>query len=980
MLVFSAIYAAGPAPSPQSHARSARKYSIDRWTIEDGLPNNALTAVMHGPDGYLWVAGLAGAARFDGVRFTPILDSLPNAHFRALLTDQSGSTWIGMVGAGLARIKNGHVEVLRPAQLAGSEVRSLAESSDGRIWVGTESGISIVGPGGPIAILRKEQGLPGNSIRSIARGSGAGVWIAADEGICEARNQQLRCSPSPRALKQVTSIIEDREGRIWLGGADGLYSMKTDFTPAFECAAGCFTGRSVTSLFLSPRNGFWAGFDDGGVARNSGGEHKSFDEYGPQDGLVAESVVAIDEDAEGSVWLAALNGGLERLRPGRVTMYTTADGLPAKVVGSIVQDAGGVIWAGSQCGPVSELRDGRFVPRFAEYTKESCALAMWAARDGSLWIGTDHNGLFRWHAGRMEQFGAGSGLSDLNVRSLFEDRDGVIWIGTLQGGLHKYSEGRLSRAYGRADGVAAGELESFAQDRQGRLWIGSNGNGLSVYENGGFRILGPAESPPENDISGLFVDSHDDLWVATDRSGLFRRHNNKWDRFGPEQGIGDRLVAGILEDRQGTLWVSTAKGISRVERSRIEEVAEGRRASLDPVILDRTDGMLNPEVSGGGFDPTGLEDRDGRLWFSTIDGIAVVDPARFQTNKINPPVVIEAVTTGGQTVPVSGGVFKISAGGPSLEISYTGLSLLAPRKVRFRYRVPELSQNWEEAGSRRAAFFPHLAPGNYTFEVLAANNDGYWSSSPAVLHIVVPPFWWERNSVRLAALLLLLAATGYLARIASLRRAAALAAELDRQQELERERSRIARDIHDDLGSRLTRMALMADSVGVSTGNELAMAAREAIQSMDELVWTVNSVNDTVEGFVSYAVSYAEEFLRAAHIRVRLSTALQSPDAELDADARRHLFLVFKEALNNVVKHSGASEVKLHFDATAAEMTVAIVDNGHGFDVDRVDSGGNGLRSMRDRVASAGGRCEIDSAPGTGTGVHIHVSLAASQV
>ena len=202
-----------------------------------------------------------------------------------------------------------------------------------------------------------------------------------------------------------------------------------------------------------------------------------------------------------------------------------ADGLPAEVVGSIVQDTTGTIWAATSCGPVSELRNGRFHPRFVEHTKDGCASVLWAARDGSLWIGTSNRGLFRWHDGRMDHFGSKDGLSDTDIRGLFEDRDGVIWIGTAVGGLHYYANGRLSRSFGPADGVATGILASFAQDREGRVWIGSNANGLSVYEDGRFRRLSERESPPSRSISSLLIDSRGDLWVGTASHGLFRRRD-----------------------------------------------------------------------------------------------------------------------------------------------------------------------------------------------------------------------------------------------------------------------------------------------------------------------------------------------------------------------------------------------------------------------------------------------------------------------
>lgn len=853
------------AQRPPSIPPSSQRHLVDRWTVEDGLPNNALSGLMYGRDGYLWVGTLAGVWRFDGVRFTSILPSLPSAHVRTMFEDHRGALWVGVVGAGLIRTQDGKTQVFPPSQLAGSDVRIVAEDAAGRIWAATDNGVSII-EHDTVTNLRKTEGLAGNSIASLVRGADDSMWLATDGGLCEARALRVRCSASDNRMpgavlkglvqESVTlegNLLRDRTGRLWIGGRSGLFSMREDFSATEPCARGCFAGRSVTSLLETRGGQIVAGFGSGGVGVL---ERNSLEQYGTADGMAAGPVVSLAEDAEGSVWVAIYNGGLERLRPKRLRMFTTADGLPAKVAGSIVQDVNGVIWAGSLCGPVSELRDGRFVPRFMEYTKGLCALTLRTARDGSLWIGTD-GGLFHWANNRMTHFGREDGLSDLHIRALFEDRDGAIWIGTLYGALHVYRDGALSRGYTKADGVVEGQLESFAQDRDGRVWIGSNGNGLSVYEGGHFRILEPSEQPPDKDVTGMYVDSRGDFWVSSDRAGLFRRRNNRFEVFGPDQGVGDSLVALILEDRTGVMWVSTARGISRLDRTAIDAVAEGRRRTLDPILIDRTDGILNPEVSGGGFDPTGLVDRDGRLWFSTIDGIVMIDPAEFRINNIAPRLALESASVGGTPVAGLGPVLSIPAGGPPIELTYKGLSFLAPKKMRFRYRLQSFDHEWTDAGNRRTAYYPHLPPGNYTFEVLAGNNDGVWSATPATIRLEVAPFWWERRSVRVVGVLLLLFELGVLVRSFTLRRAAARLKELERERALDRERSRIAQDLHDDIGARLTQLALMADRG--PNGGDVASAARDTIQAMDELVWTVSAGNDSIEALVTYCVAYADE-------------------------------------------------------------------------------------------------------------------------
>jgi ligand-binding sensor domain-containing protein len=701
--------------------------------------------------------------------------------------------------------------------------------------------------------LQMAQGLAGNQVTSLARGRN-GMWVATDGGICRVRDREIDCPTAQEnvpgrtlrgAFQESVSregvLWVDRHGRLWVGGSSGVFTMAEDFSAAGPCARGCYAGRAVTSLFETRSGQMFVGFAEGRVGVIDDGAPA---DYGIAEGLEAGPVVSMAEDAEGSIWAAIYNGGLERLRTRRLRVFSTADGLPAKAAGSLVQDIHGTIWAGSQCGPVSELNGNTFVPRFIEYTGGRCALSLLAARNGSLWIGTD-DGLFRWANGRMRHFGADSGLSDLNIRALFEDRDGVIWIGTLFGGLHLFKDGSLSRGYGPADGVVEAQLASFTQDLDGRVWIGSNGSGLSVYERGGFRILPDEEQPPDRDVTGMFVDSRGDLWVSTDSGGMFRRRRDRPDGpmepFGAAEGLGDNLVGLMLEDRDQNLWVSTTRGISRITRSAIDAVADGRQRSLEPMLLDRFDGMLNPEVSGGGFDPTGLVDRRGRLWFSTIDGIVMIDPADFRINPVPPPVVIEAARVGSEPHQELVGVtiLNVPAGGPPLELTYTGLSFLAPRKMKFRYRLAGFDRDWSEAGARRTAYYPHLPPGSYTFEVLAANADGVWATTPSVLRVVVAPFWWERQSVRAALLVVLLLVTGVGVRAVTMRRSAARLKELERERRLDGERRRIAQDLHDDIGARLTRLALMADRSAQGDGRlpaRLATPSRPWTSSCGQLM------------------------------------------------------------------------------------------------------------------------------------------------
>ncbi len=946
---------------------------VERWSVEEGLPNNALTSVVQTRDGYLWIATWAGIVRFDGVRFTPVAEDLPNAHARVVFEDRAGAIWIGMAGGGLARWQAGRVSASGAETLARDDVRAIAQDSGGLIWVGTENGVSILEPGG-LRSLRRAQGLPHDAVNGLAPSRDGRVWIATSGGVCAAGAREARCAALelPRDADAANAVLEDSAGRLWIGTRNGLISRNGE--PGSPCARRCFPGKSVTSLLEGRDGSLWVGLASGGLARIY---DRAIEYAGPAQGVPAGPVVTLREDFEGSLWAGIYYGGLVRLKPRRVASFSTADGLPTEAIGSIVERPDGSIWAGAQCGPVSELRGGRFVPRFAKHTRDACAWVLWPARDGALWIGTRGSGLFRWHAGRMEHFGSENGLSDDFVCALFEDRSGVLWIGTELGGLHTYAQGRLSRAYGPADGVATPYIASFAEDREGRIWIGSNANGLSVYERGRFRTLAAAESPPTRNIAGLLVDSRGDLWIGSAANGLFRRRHGRYEPFGVAEGLGDRLVAVMLEDRDANLWVATTRGISRLARERIEAVASGRERSLDPILLDRADGLRHNEGSGGGLDPSGLRDRQGRLWFSTIDGIAVIDPAAFRTNRLPPPLKIEGAHLLGRDVALSANAtLAVPAGTPTLELSYTAFSLLAPSKVRFRYRLLGAGEEWQDVGGRRTAYYGKLPSGSYTFEVTAANNDGVWSTAPARVGVVVAPFWWERQSVRIGALLGLLLLTAASVRQVVLTRARSRVRELERERALERERLRIARDLHDDLGARLTHIALMSDraQAGELSGR-LSRAAREAFETLDELVWAVSARNDTVEAFAQYGSRFAEEHLQAAELRCRLDVEPELTAHMLPADARRHLFLAFKEALNNAIKHAQASEVHVQVAVVDGHLGVVVSDDGRGLPEGRRDPMGNGLTNMRERMQMAGGTLRVDSTPDTGTRIEFRVPL-----
>jgi signal transduction histidine kinase len=345
-----------------------------------------------------------------------------------------------------------------------------------------------------------------------------------------------------------------------------------------------------------------------------------------------------------------------------------------------------------------------------------------------------------------------------------------------------------------------------------------------------------------------------------------------------------------------------------------------------------------------------------------------------------PPVFVERTVSNDATVS-PGALNGLGPGHADAEIHYTAVDLGAAEKTRFKYRLDGYDADWIEAGTRRIAYYTQIPPGHYRFEVVATDSNGAWSGKSAAVSLAVVPFWWQRREVQGAALAVLLVASGYVVRVLSLRRARARVAELEREQAVERERSRIARDLHDDLGSRLAQIALIAEAEGVShTTTQISGVAREAMQTMDELVWTVNARNDTVDSFAEFAAEFAEQHLRLAGIRYRLQFGTDFDGRRLAADTRRHLYLAFKEAIHNVVKHAHASEVHVGLAIDRDTLVLDVADNGRGLPDDQIGGTGNGLRNLRERMDAIGGALGIESTTGAGTRLVFRAPLSSDAV
>ena len=971
------LLAGGAAAEP---APWASRYATRNWLREDGLPQNSVTAVLQTRDGYLWVATYNGLARFDGVRFT-VFDSnsnpeLHNSRLTSLFEAPDGALWIGHENGEVTCYRAGRFTAVDyHAAWPGGKIYGLGMDAEGDVWLLNDDGLLARMRDG--RVLSPPRGAL-NQVVNFAWLPSGDLWVERDGRVSVLKHGQLRIPEFDfaRTNSRVQGIGASRDGGLWISYGGRYQKWKNDrwMEPAVQIAwdedplthlletqtgllvattadRGMYVIMPAASgepLHFSRANGFfadwivalmedregnlWAGTGSAGLIRL---RHSIIDQVSPPDQWRGRPVLSVTAGRDGVIWAGTEGAGVYRLQGGAWTHYDATLGLTNLYVWSVAEDARGGVWAGSWGGGLYEKQGERFylAPGFDPVAE--AITAIFCETPGRLWLGTAQ-GLLLYHGGREAFYPQAQA-----VRTVLKDRAGALWFGMSGGGLGCLKDG-VEKHFHKADGLGAEFIQCLHEDEAGALWIGSFGGGLSRYKDGR-------------------------LSTITTR-----------------QGLADNVICDIEEDDRGFFWMSSFNGLLRVRKLSLDQSADGSTNVLHCDTYGINDGMPTLECSGG-LQPAGCRTDDGWLWFATSRGLVTVHPREVKHNLLPPPVIIEKVFVDGELfaeTPALAVRLKIPPGWHRLEFQYTGLSFAAPEKVRFRHRLNRLDADWIEAGNQRTVNYNYIPPGDYTFEVTACNNDGVWSDPGATLSFTLLPHFWQTawfHGLGLAGLLVL---AGGGAWYGTRRRMSRKLERVERQRALERERTRIAKDIHDDLGASLTRINLLSQSAraGMEDGprtltnlDQICTTARQLTRAMDEIVWAVDPQHDTLDSLASYLDILIHEMFSDSGIRCRLDFPVNLPVWPVTSEVRHNLFLAFKEALHNVLKHSRATEVQISFRLEPAAFAVNITDNGRGFEPAPTEGltrpRRHGLGNMRQRLEEIGGGCEIQSEPGRGTRV-----------
>jgi len=937
-------------------ALAGTPFIVDVWGTADGLPQSSVIAVTQTRDGYLWLGTLNGLVRFDGNSFTRFnvnnTPGLPSDRIVFLFEDSRQTLWVGTETAGLCAIQNGVVKNFEASGATGKIIYAY-EDETGAIWFCAADGRVFCWKDGQLDL---NPPVPQVLWKQLFRRAFHMVVPRLSGGFWHLENNRVEKWNGDKPEKDFGACPWTPSSIAFSGGMNAI-------TFDASVTAAC-TDRDGNLVVGTPGAGiFW--FDgQGGWRHITTGENSS-----------QNFVLSVCFDREGNLWAGTDGGGLYRVKK---NYCDTPANLPGGVAKSAAEDAAGGLWvtfnarglAYSLTNSATDFRIG----------SKGNAWSVLVDSRQQVWAGTRDEGLFRFVSGNFQPVREVEKIGQ-QIFALFQSRDGKLWVGS-ENGLGGY-DGQAWKFFSTGDGLPKNAVRALVDDAAGNLWIGTEGGGLFSLRAGKISAV----AAPVNDISCLLVDRAGVLWVGSSSHGLARFSKDGWMRYSRTNGLASDDIGYFIEDDLNNLWIGSYEGLLRIAFT-------NTAAGAVKIISCRT--FLTRECSVGA-QPAAIRTHDGRLWFPTIEGLVSVDPVELKPNQQPPPVVIESVTIDGveqKTHQLSSawtGAATLLPANEQLDIHFTSLNFSAPKGaqlgVRFRYQLEGRDKNWTDAGTERVAHFNKLPPGKFIFRVIACNEDGVWNEAGATLAVTVePPFW--RTPWFIAATILFfigaLAGTIYLISTAKLKRQLRA---LRQKELLEKERARIARDLHDQLGANLTQVALLGELAEADKdlpgevelhAQQISLTARDTTRSLDEIVWALNSSNDTLESLASYACKYAQDYFALAGVSYRAELPTQLPPAVILPEVRHNVFLAFKEAVNNVVKHAHATEARVKLRLEPGKFILSVEDNGCGPGDVAEKKLRNGLKNMRKRLADVRGEFEISPGVNGGTVVQLKVPIAKS--
>jgi signal transduction histidine kinase/ligand-binding sensor domain-containing protein len=941
------------------------QYRYDVWTADNGLPQNIVRGIDQSPDGFLWVATFDGLVRFDGVQFRVFNKSnspgMGSNRIVSLYGDASGDLWLSSEGGDLALYRNGTFQSMGAAQgVSENSVRGVTGDDAGRVWILNGDRIEEwqQDKGRFIDVTPAQLQLQYN----ILLWDNEGFWGSDETGIhCFAKGKFLHYALPPHvAPASILSVAHEHSGIAWVETSDRRYfkippgktavpvpkplvtyvdgsghswSMQLghELLRTVEYLnAGQTSKLGFVSMYEDREKNLWFGTEGKGLYRL---QKQSIVVHSKQPGMTEDNIYPIIQDHSGAIWIGAWNMGLSRYLDGKFTAFTTAEGLPSKLVTALYEDNEGQLWVATH-GGVAIFKDGHFHrPTHLSLPERSVVQAIYQDQNLTLWFGTNR-GLVSWTKNGTKLFTVDQGLATDDVRVILQTRAGDLLVGGY-GGLTRIRQGYFSH-WTEREGLPSNNIRSLYEDNDGAVWIGTYDRGLGRFKDGAFT------------------------------------------RFTMGDGLYNNGVFQILEDGAGSLWMSCNRGIYRVKKQELNDFAEGRRSTISSIAYGKVDGMATVECNGG-LSPAGVKTRDGKLWFPTQAGVAVVDPAAVSYNPHPPPLVIESIVQDRTPVRLTEAI-RLPPHAQNIEIQYSAPSFLKPEQIHFKYWLEGLDSSWVDAGGRRTAYYSHLPPGQYSFRVIAGNSDGVWNEAGARMAFTVLPAYYQTTWFRILCAAVFAVVLWAIYRLRLRQVAARMQARLEERLS---ERERIARDLHDTLLQGIVSAHMQLDVANdrlpgdspakplvqrvLNLMEQVSAEGRNAIRSLRS--------SESERGRLDEMLAHIPDEM-GAQKAVDFRVIVAGEPGDMHPVIRDEVYRISREATINAFRHANATSIEVEVEYALRKLGVTVRDNGSGIDAKLLQTGREGhwgLSNMRERAEKIHAKLDVFSRPGAGTEVQLSV-------
>ena len=917
------------------------------YSIERGLSEAVVNDMVQDDEGYLWVATSYGLNSFDGINFKNYYteDGLLNNKIYSLYEDKDSQLWIG-TGAGVNVMRQDSIYTLpylKPLQ--SSTILSIYQDSHDEYWFATDGeGVWHLDNRQTLTQYQAVNGMGSDRVRDVVEDPEGVLWFATRDGLTKLENGNFRTFTTRNDLpdNRLRDIELAADSSLWVASRGGLCNVDDGQFRCYTEADGLINNR-IQSISKADNGSLWLGTEEGASFFSDG----QFTNYSVDEGLANNIIHATHYDREGNIWFGTFGGGISIFLGNHFKGYTVEQGLPNNVVSSITEDQSGQHWVSTYGGGISKMEETSFTNLTAnDGLVDNKVYTLTVDDDGRLLVGTRW-GVSLYDGDTFRNFDE-TELPYRKIRSILDpEKEDEFWLGTDGEGLLHYKNGQFKQ-YTEEHGLANNTVMSLAQTADGSIWAATYG-GVSKFQDGTFTNYSIQDGLPNNGVLDILNDNSGTLWFAT-YGGVSRFHEGEFETITPEQGLPDEVSYFIEQDNRGIYWIGSNKGVIRFDYDVYQSEQEGDRARAFKLIT-QNQGLVANEMNAG----ASFKDSSGRLWFGSVGGLTVFDPSKEIINNAMPKVHIENVRVSGEMIPIENPL-EIGSNNQNITFEFIGISFSAPEQVRYRYRLKNSGEDWQQT-TQRSVRYSALMAGDYTFEVKAQSNNGQWSSETARINVtVLAPFWLQWWFIGIVGLVII----GAVLFIYNYYR-------VKKMVEIERMRVRIASDLHDDVGSALTEIALQSDflqTMEVSDKLEeslqqIGTQSRKIVSSLDDIVWSIDARNDTMGDLTDRMQDYVNNVLPDKEIQYHFEGDMQE---KLKVSLKENLYLIFKESINNISKHSNADRVDITLATNGNGFLMSIRDDGTTASNERKT--GQGLHNMKMRAKRVGATITFNNGDG----------------